>query len=242
MKANVIAILLLCVSQIAITQDKNLDFDKEYFLLGTLWDYMGREIHNHEIHRVDMYSKNRSGDLPAFIISMFEDTYPYLILDTTANAKWDYLYAEGLAKKMNDFYEFKPSGRRTYIGDMDLRTANLDSIYSSPEARQAFYSQFDTIYQGRLRSDIFDTDLQKISFIVGAYSRYGWQNDSTHIIKLYNSVSKAKTLDKLIKEIGCRNTSYEIMPGIPATHKISFTPTKQLISHMERVYQQVYPQ
>ncbi len=79
---------------------------------------------------------------------------------------------------------------------------------------------------------LFETDLQKISFITGVYSRYNnpeETNDSLYSMKLADSDSKAQICIKLLKELGCTNMEYIYYKGDNSdVSVIHFIPTTDL--------------
>ena len=62
-------------------QSKEVKIDYDYFLLGTLGDYMGREKYLKTINRVDDYYK-KDKSLVLFLDSLFRYKYPDLRLAT----------------------------------------------------------------------------------------------------------------------------------------------------------------
>ena len=236
MKNLVLPFLLLSfVSVCCIQKAKDLDLNNKYFLIGTLRDYMGREKYPEVENRVDRYYQHEK-KLCLSIDSMFIELYSDLKFSsekhtTTKKDKFE-LHSESLAREIEAFYDFQPSGRGAYSGEVDISEVNLDSLTST---KDFFITQFDTIYTGRLKLDVFKTERQKISFITGAYVRFGGRNDSTYYIRVFNSVSKVKVLDKLLQEVGCTNVEYRMKKGyIPVSHTVYFIPTDKLRSYFKR--------
>lgn len=100
---------------------------------------------------------------------------------------------------MDEFYEYTPTSRGN--------------------------QQRDTVYMGMLRKEIFQTDLQRLSFIAGVYTRFGVANDSAYCIKLFNSISKAKVCEEILTDLKCSGVKYHTNKGyIPKSHFIYFYP------------------
>lgn len=215
-----VSLVLLCNGQ-----SKEVKIDYDYFLLGTLGDYMGREKYLKTINRVDDYYK-KDKSLVLFLDSLFRYKYPDLRLVTNKNTGYLELESKMLAQKMNDFYLFYPSGRNAYIGEADFETLNIDSLSKTDD----FYTtNFDTIYTGCLKSDIFKNDFERLSFLTGAYIRFGGKNDSVYFISIANSVSKVKCATEQLTKLKCNNIKYLIKEGyIPTPHTVYFTPTNEL--------------
>lgn len=233
MKNLTTLVLVLCLFGCAKKEKTSIDND--FFLIGTLSDYMGREKYKKAEDRVDKYSQSEK-ELCLSIDSIFKNHYPDLEMSSSVNKtskKEVYeLHSKTLAEKIESFYLYKPSRRKIYNGEGKLIDLNIDSLTKTPD----FYTTyFDTIYTGSLNQDVFETEKQKLSFITGAYVRYGRQTDSLYNIQVSNSISKAKVLNELLKDTGCSNVEYEIMEGyIPTGHIVSFIPTKQLIDYFEK--------
>jgi len=228
-------LLILVLSFYGCDGQEKISIDNDYFLIGTLGDYMGREKYEKVIDRVDKYYQSEK-QLCQTIDSIFKKTYPDLEFSSSVNIsskkKEFELHSKGLAEKIESFYSYKPSGRMAYNGEEEIEKLNLDSLTKTPD----FYSTyFDTIYTGRLKINVFETEKQKVSFVTGAYVRYGWHTDSLYQIRVFNSVSKVRILNDLLKELGCDNVDYKIKKGyIPTGHTVSFIPTEQLKNFFEK--------
>ena len=230
---NLITFILI-LSLFSCDKKEKISIDNEYFLIGTLSDYMGREKYEKEIERVDKYYQSEK-QLCLAIDSIFKKTYPDLVFSSSVHKiskKDEYeLHSKKLAKKIESFYTFKYSGRGTAKKFIDFDSMNIDSLVKTGNFMEKY---FDTIYEGNLKLKVFETDRQKISFATGAYVRYGSHNDSIYQIRVANSTSKVRVLDVLLKDLGCTNVNYEIKQAIPMGHIVSFIPTKQLNEYFER--------
>jgi len=227
-------IFILILSLFSCDKKEKISIDNEYFLIGTLSDYMGREKYEKEIERVDKYYQSEK-QLCLAIDSIFKKTYPDLVFSSSVHKiskKDEYeLHSKKLAKKIESFYTFKYSGRGTAKKFIDFDSMNIDSLVKTGNFIEKYY---DTIYEGSLKSKVFETEKQKLSFITGAYVRYGSQVDSLYRIRVFNSSSKVKILDELLKDIGCTNVDYDIKQTIPTGHTVSFIPTNKLEDYFER--------
>ncbi|MDT0686951.1 hypothetical protein [Autumnicola psychrophila] len=177
--------------------------------------------------RVDKYYEGEKS-LSVFIDSSFNNTYPDLVSIKTNNMGWHELHSELLAKEVDKFYSYESSGMIAK-SDINFDSTNLDSLTSD------FYrANFDTIYTGNIRSDIFQNDIQKISFITGVYIRFGELKDFNYSIKTYNSGGKAKLFAKLLEELGSTNVQYKFVKNIPINHIVNFTPSDELKKYFEK--------
>lgn len=233
MKNLIVLIIVLTLSSCDMKDKNSIDYD--YFLIGTLSDYMGREKYQTVEDRVDKYSQSEQ-QLCMTIDSIFKNSYPDLEINSSVHKiskKNEFeLHSKTLAERIESFYSYKASGRMAYHGQDDFKNLNIDSLTKTPD----FYStNFDTIYTGRLKLNVFETEKQKLSFITGAYVRYGWRTDSLYHIRVFNSISKVRILNELLKDEGCTNVDYEIKKGyIPTGHTVHFIPTEQLNDYFKR--------
>jgi len=236
MKHILLIPFLLCLVQLCNGQSFSFNLDNDYFLLGTLNDYMGREKYQQIEERVDQYFTGEKS-LAAFIMSTLRVKHPDLY--TSVNNKTERLeiYSKSVSDKIDSFYTYKPSDRQAYHGKKDLKELNLDSL---TKTKDFYTANFDSIYTGSIRTDIFKNDIQKLSFIVGAFVRYGGYNDSTYYISIANSVSKVRISADLLKELKCSNVEYKVKKEyIPVGHKVYFKPTDELKWYFENIKQKL---
>ncbi len=191
------------------TYSQNLD--KEYFVLGTLNDYMGRQVYSSSLtERIDMFYETEK-PLMDTIIALFDNKI--LIEEDRKNY---ILKSEVLTQKLNNFYDFtfKSKSAKTYE---DLQNKKMDSVFA-----------------GVLKENIFENKEQIYSFITGAYVRYKRNDDSTYGIFIANSRSKAKLLYEKLLELGCEDVNYTTNQNIPVGHYVTFKPTKELEKYLIR--------
>lgn len=226
--------ILILFSQFCNGQSFDIKIDYDFFLLGTLNDYMGREKYKEIDNRVDEYSQN-SKLLVMFLDSVFHDKYPDMIISTNKKTGRLELWSLLLSENINEFYFYKPSGRGAYNGEEDFRTSNLDSLANIPDF---FTTYFDTIFTGRIKGDIFKNDAERFSFIAGAYIRFGGEKDSLYHISIANSISKVRVATEQLKDLKCTNVEYIMKKGyLPVGHTVYFTPTEELKSFLKTIKQ-----
>jgi len=210
-----------------------MKINNDYFLLGTLNDYMGRDKYSEVANRIDEYYPNEK-PLVSFLDSIYKNSYPDLVLSKSPKTGKLELRSMFLAQKVNDFYDFQSSGRGIYCGKADFKTLNLDSLSKTPDFHSKY---FEALYTGRMKTDIFTSNSERFSFIAGAYIRFGGKKDSLYYIRIPNSVSKVNILAEQLKYLKCTNVKYVIKKGyIPCGHTVYFTPTEELKNYLERIY------
>src|SRR5690606_18836552 len=112
-----------------------------------------------------------------------------------------------LANRFNSFYDYSESGSYT------------------PQGK--------TILTGKLKPDMMQTAQEKLTFLTGAYLRFGSFRDTAHCISIGNSLSKAQVCYALLKELGCE-PYYNIRKNIPTVHEVFFHPTPIFKAYLEK--------
>lgn len=210
-RKNKISICLISlISVFAFGQKKDLILDNESFLLGTLHDYMGRRVSQNDEDKIDDYVFFEKS-LVLKIDSLFKANYDDLLIKKTEPAQiFGYGYrinSKKLAAKINSNYTYKE--------------------YSWSQKK-------DTTFYGKLKENIFENELKKISFIIGAYSHFGEQKDKRYSLRFVNSLSKFAECEKILKELGCKKIEIKIIKAIPTTQLIFFKPSKKLELYFEK--------
>ncbi len=204
---RIITTLILIGFFVSVKGQDSLKINLNSFLIGTLSDYMGRTTYKEVDNRVDTYYPYEKS-LANYLDSIFMDSIPDFEL--RLNNDRPEIYSKTLSDLINTYYQYEPSGSMTM--------------------------EHDTIYRGKLKSEIFKTDKEILSFIAGTYVRFGEENDSTTCIRIHNSYSKAKICTEFLKKMNCVNVKYEITEGyIPTSHIVFFDPSPELSEYLEKV-------
>ena len=103
---------------------------------------------------------------------------------------------------------------------------SLDEFSKSTEPK-------DTVYTGTIKANLFKTDLQKISFITGVYTRFGESNENRYCIKLYNSLSKYENCILILEQLKCENIEKVIIDNIPTNQLVYFNPSDELKKYLD---------
>lgn len=208
--------LFCCLSSKAQFDDTK--YDKECFLVGLLNEYMGYQrtfSSNDDFYyqRIDIMGRNDLKNA-LFIDSLFNIDYPDIYIVNNGAPMGIKMYSPVLSARIDEYYNYKSSGIRTM--------------------------QRDTVYYGELKENIFKTDKQKLSFLLGAFLRFGMcqtKEDKTeedtkclrYRILTANAPSKAKMCVELLKEIGCEDVEYISNKNyIPVSHLVVFTPSHKI--------------
>ncbi|ADY50621.1 hypothetical protein Pedsa_0032 [Pseudopedobacter saltans DSM 12145] len=188
---------------LAQTENKSLN---EFLILGTLKDYMGRNLDPRQENLLDRYDPSESV-MKSIIDSLIRVTYPnevYHGIEIGANT----ISSKFLADRFNRFYSYTESSSYT--------------------------TQGKPILTGKLRDNIMPKEKEKLAFLAGAFLRFGSISDTAYRITIANSLSKANVCDKLLKELGCK-PYYNIRRNyIPVGHDIFFHPTPKVLAYLNK--------
>lgn len=235
--------LLLLSSLQAKAQFDQKKFDKESFLIGTLSEYMGyqRTFTNKDdfyYQRVDIMSQQEL-KRAIFIDSMFHLNYADITIVNNGAPQGIKIYSPSLTKKIDEYYNYKPTDIRTMPGD--------------------------TVYGGNIIKERFDTEKQKNSFLLGAALRYGGDQsransiiqslkndkllagdqeheDVAYAFSMSNAPTKAQICVDFLKDLGCEDVEFVSRNTIPAGNFVVFTPNSamlEIINEAERLRQHI---
>ena len=214
MKA-LLSFLFLAFSVLAFGQLNLSGVDKQSFLIGTLDDYMGHQqtvtatTDSSYYQLVDIYTQNQK-DLALLIDSLFRTEYKDIRMTNNGAPKGIRLYSKGLSTKINNYYNYLPSGTYT--------------------------SYHDTIYTGHLKPENISTKLEKLSFLAGAFLRDGGKTDADeYFFTIPNSTSKAKMCLYLLNEFKCLEVNYKRLNRIPVGNWITFKPSEEVLNMLRKV-------
>jgi hypothetical protein len=211
-----------------------LILDKDYFLLGTLSDYLGRQKTYKDDDFIDSYYEGETS-LISYIMKIYSGESPEFAVEKSQNpysSVIDILKSKKIAEKMNSFYNFKNDGGfrmdpSVYKLKAKEFRKRLDDFDKSTEPK-------DTVYVGTIKATIFKTNLQKISFIIGIYSRYGEPNETRYCIRMFNSTSKYNICVVILKQLKCKNIETKIKDNIiPAHQLVYFKPSRELKKYLD---------
>lgn len=247
MKKNKIFFIILVVFAFQLVHSQNptayefqlqkpnpeLILDKDYFLLGTLLDYLGRQKTYKSGDFVDNYYEGETS-LMSYIMNMYHDEFPEFVVEKNQypfNSVIDILKSKKIAEKINSFYNYKFEGGfmmdpNVYKLKAKEFKKSLDDFHKSTESK-------DTVYVGTMKSNLFKTNLQKISFIIGVYSRFGELNETKYCIRLFNSTSKYEYCVAILKQLKCTDIEKKIINNIPTNQLVYFKPSRELKKYLD---------
>lgn len=208
-----------------------LILDKDYFLLGTLLDYMGRDKTYKNPDIVDNYYKGENS-LMAYIMKIYNDDSPEVIIEKNPySSDRDILKSKKVAEKINSFYDFNNKGG--FMMDSSFSGLNAKEFRKKTDDFHKSTELKDTVYNGTMKTNLFKTNLQKISFIIGAYARFGEPNEMRYCIRMFNSTRKYDYCLAILKELKCKNIEKKIIHNIPTNQIIYFKPSRELKKYLD---------
>lgn len=207
-------------------QFDNSKYEKETFLIGILNEYMGHQVtftngNDYYYQRVDIIAKHNL-NRALFIDSLFSNDFPDIKIVKNEAPMGIKLYSAALSKKIDNYYNYKPSSIST--------------------------AQGDKVYFGELIKEKFNSEKQINSFLLGCYTVYGEDTNSVNsniksfkkrnLIKedykieenslafsMPNAPTKAILCATFLKQLGCKNVTYGYINTIPAGHFVIFKPS-----------------
>jgi hypothetical protein len=213
--------------------DPKLILDKDYFLLGTLSDYLGRQKTYKNDDFIDHYYKGESL-LISYIMNMYSDESPDFVVEKNQypyNSVTDILKSKKIANKINSFYNYKFEGG--FMMDPSVYKLKAKEFKKCLEDFNKSTEPKDTVYVGTMKANLFKTNSQRISFIIGAYSRFGEPNENRYCIRLFNSTSKYEYCTVILKQLKCKNIENKIINNIPTNQLVYFNPSRELKKYLD---------
>lgn len=207
-KRNISLILInIFLIQFSFAQEKKIEIDSEYFLLGTLSDYGGRLKQTNKEYKISSFHEH----------------------EKHIRQKLNYM----LKKEYRDI-EFRKFNNVTEMYSKKI-SDRIDNYYNYTFGNTT--TSNDTTYRGKLKENIFKNDNQKLSFIMGAYVRYGATNGVFYWIQTYNTPNKVKLCENILNDLACTKVFQKNNKNtIPASYSVIFTPTEIMKEYFNEFY------
>lgn len=181
-------------------QQKN-EVNPNYFLLGTLSDYMGRNQFSNNKDVIEGYAAHEKL-LVKKIMELYKNDF--ILVDTlNSNTKQERynLSNKNINISINSFYRF--------------------------DKQSLTYPKKDTIFKGKLKDSIFRNDSEKISFLLGCLSRFSTGlvklKEKEFCLQFGNSISKFTLAQKTITDLGFTINKVKTLKNIPRINRIYFS-------------------
>ena len=205
-------IVVLVITKIGYSQSMTKT-QAEYFILGTLNDYMGRSLDPREKNLVDRYDRLQ-GPVVDALEPVIKSIYPNVSYKAERYKDKDgqplsyKIYSDTLARVLNSYYLFSAAKHWTDTGE--------------------------EILSGRLNADKIKTEEQQLAFLAGVYARFGVPCDTAYHISIANSVSKARLCTQLLAGLNSE-PYYQIMRDfIPNGHHVYFHPSAKVKAYLAK--------
>lgn len=221
-----VLIFLFCSTPVKAQFD-NKKYDKESFVVGLLNEYMGYKrifvpesegYHYDFLAKVESFPFKYAPNYALFIDSLFSPAYPDIYF---MGSKGVTVYSPTLSKVIDTYYEWKPS-----------KFQGRDTVGMKPSFVWLMHKETLT-YTGVLQKEAFETMKQKLSYIMGAYLRFGGTNSENeggkYRLFMPNAAYKAEACAELLKQSGFKNVVYTFIEGnIPTPHIVTFDASENL--------------
>jgi len=205
-------VLLFALSSTGYSQSMT-KIQAEYFILGTLNDYMGRSLDPREKNMLDHYDALQ-GPLVDALEPIIKSNYPNVSYKAERYKNKDgeplsyKIYSDTLARILNSYYLFSKANHWTDTGE--------------------------EILLGRLNADKIKTEEQQLAFLAGVYARFGVPCDTAYHISVANSVSKAQLCTQLLAKLNSK-PYYQFMPNfIPNGYHVYFHPSAKVKAYLAK--------
>lgn len=213
---SLFAVALLFFSLLSNAQFNSQKYDKMAFLIGSLDEFEGYQRtftadDDFYYQRVDIYTQEEIRTT-MFVRHLFLQAYPDIYVVNNGISKGIKLYSPILSAEIDNYYNYSPSDSTTNKGDV--------------------------IYTGTIKKEELATEKQKLSFLLGAFLRYGITYQDFYL-SLPASPDKAELCAEILKNCGCDSVQYIVYEDyIPVGHKVHFKPSsnvKSVITEAERL-------
>lgn len=210
--AYLLFVLLSSFSLLAKAQFDVEKYDKECFLVGTLDEYMGY-FRTFEVEGEDSFyqriERYRLNELPTvlFLSSLFDSDYRDIsVVKTEGIVPEVTIYSPQLSVEVDKYYHYEPEISCT--------------------------AQGNRVYSGKVSGEKIETEKQKLSFLLGAYLRYGKACDNEtgrYRFFMTNAENKSKLIADLLLRLGCTDVEYLVkLDYIPNGYYVTFTPSAKM--------------
>jgi len=213
MKVSLVCFIVILSCSLTGNAQRMNKVQAECFILGTLGDYMGRNLDPRERALVDRYYA-MEGPVVDALEPIIKSNYPKISYKAERYKDEDgepvsyKIYSDSLAKMLNSYYVFT--------------------------AQQHWTDNHEEILLGRLNADKIKTEEQQLAFLAGVYARFGVPCDTAYHISIPNSISKVQFCKQLLTQLNGK-PYYQFMPDfIPNGYHLYFHPPARVKSYLAK--------
>jgi hypothetical protein len=194
----------------------------EPFVLGLLDDYQGRKWSKDDSAQTNLVDKFHATE---YLVVKYLDS-----LITLENKRtYDKVFVKMRNwNQPNCFYchEFKQMHSAKLAKD-------LNKHYSFKAQKEAD-GKGQRILVGTLKRNLFKTPKDRLSFLAGAFVRYGNRENHLYQYKLTGSASKYDVIVKELKALNCSITDEEGMSETSHGQVVTFIPSNELRAYLDK--------
>ncbi|OYU78876.1 MAG: hypothetical protein CFE23_16575, partial [Flavobacterium sp. BFFFF1] len=111
-------------------------------------------------------------------------------------------------------------------------TEKINSFYNWEYNENFSNENLDSIFIGTIDTTKIKTDSQKISFLIGAFTRFGKKNDAVYSINGTSSVENFKIYGRFLKDLRCNEIREVIIEAVGPTLTVYFQPSDRLKKYL----------
>ena len=199
-------------------QFDNGKYDREYFLIGMLNEDGGyqRTFHGNNYWYQKVDFTTTQGELKYLLLIDSLFRSDYPDITIKNNGSVFRIYSPILSKKIDDYFVYEPA------------------------------TGGNIVYDGRLKKEKFETEKQKLSYLLGACMRYGrsiTDGIRTNAILMSNAPAKASFCAELLTDLECGGVEYFDRNAIFLTrNNVYFAPSgkmQEVVNEAERLNRQI---
>jgi hypothetical protein len=197
---------LFIALSVQLLEIKGQQIDRDFFLIGTLDDYIGRadnRSHPKQWGQVIIIHQNFIGQIKR--------------IEEVASKKFKKLKSRVDCRNCHEFF---------YLKSIRL-SRKINSYYT-------FDKKVSSLYRGTLNCQKIATatKIQKLSFVSGLFLTTG-EKSGQYRISIYNSRERFECLKKILKDLNTDILDEKITEGIPWSYVIDFAPDLTLKKYLE---------
>jgi hypothetical protein len=213
--------VIILVTYSSTVQGQN-KIDLSYFALGLVNDYLGRAL-------------VKSDKLDVTMVDRFHESEIVLMdfLDSLISE-------ENNVRKENDLITPKRARENEINCGNCSQFFTYYSGYVAAGVNEKYRFRFDRswdeknrkVYRGTLKIRAIKSETQHMSFLLGAFVRFGASDGGLIVYNLANSSSKIDAIIRSLKKLDCEIVDVRVVEGTPTQRKISTKPSEKLISEL----------
>lgn len=197
-----------------------------YFTLGLVDDYLGRSLVKDDkldLAKIDFFHQTEI-DIMDYLDSVIR-------VENSLKGKQDQIDFRKVRRKDRNC-----TNCHEYFICYSKRLAHeVNSKYKFKFAK-SWDNKNRKMYYGLLKKSSFRTTEEQLSFLTGAFVKFGGRDGDIYVYGQANSLSKFKAIQGALKKLGCQIISVTTTENtIPTSQEIKFKPTTELKERLDKL-------